>query len=117
MNYYKARQNQETSKWKYTMSNDGKFYEVGYCATDGCKGHDTYEEACEHYKQYILDKQLHFYNPKDGDTMNKCEICGEFTFGHVTVGACEFHYLCKKHQTKEDVSRLMGNIDEIISSY
>lgn len=32
------------------MANDGKVYEVGYCAKDECKGHDTLKKACEHYK-------------------------------------------------------------------
>jgi len=125
MNYYKARQHKDTKKWKYTMVNDGKIYEVGYCATEGCKGHDTPEEACEHYKQYLIDKRLNFFNPDKrlkffnpagGDVMYECKICGEFTQGFVTVNMQSFP-LCEKCQTKENVSELMGSIGEIVSSY
>jgi hypothetical protein len=104
MNYYAARQHQETKKWKYTMANDGKVYEVGYCAKKDCPGHDTPEEAQEHYKQYMLDNNLQFHNPEDGDTMHKCKKCGTFTFGFATIGPCETIILCTEHQTREVVS-------------
>lgn len=115
MKHYKARQHQETSKWKYTVENDGRIYEVGYCAEDQCLGHDTPEEAQEHYKQYLLDTRQKFYNPSDGHAMYKCEECGTFTMGHVDISNHAI-MLCEKHQTREIVEKLF-KVGESWSSY
>lgn len=38
MNYYGARQKQDTKKWDYTCRNDDKICPVGYC--EGWKDYD-----------------------------------------------------------------------------
>ncbi len=114
MNYYDARQNSQTLKWKYVMIGRDSTYSVGYCAGDKCQRHDTKEEAQEHQKQYILDTKLRFFN--QANTQKKCKICGEWTQGCAELDF-QIFYLCEKHQTKEFVSELYGNIGECWSSY
>lgn len=54
MNYYGARQidpasdRPEAGRWHYTCMNDGRVWPVGDCA-DGCGGHESPEDACQHY--------------------------------------------------------------------
>jgi hypothetical protein len=38
-----------------------------------CPGHDTEMEACEHYRQYLLDKAR--YDQVSKDIQKKCDIC------------------------------------------
>lgn len=104
MNYYRARQHQKTGKWKYTLENGGRIYEIGYCAREDCPGHDTEEEACRHYEQYMLDNHLHFYNPENPHTFRKCQECGEITAGFAEVGITIID-LCPDHQTKAVVAK------------
>lgn len=54
MNYYAARQvnpqaeRPDAGKWRWTRLNDDLVYVSGACA-DECPGHETAEEACQHY--------------------------------------------------------------------
>lgn len=56
MNYYQARQvdpaadREDAGKWRYTRMNDGAIWPHGVCA-EGCPGHDTPEEACQHFME------------------------------------------------------------------
>ncbi len=70
-------------------------------------GHNTEQEACECYKQYMLDHHLHL-NPKQKDPQQlvKCKVCGEFCSGHAMVGSYTIFRLCEKHCNLEEVSKL-----------
>jgi anaerobic ribonucleoside-triphosphate reductase len=114
MNLYCARQHQETQKWKYVMFNDNKCYLVGYCATDKCEGHNTEKEACEHYRQYLLDTRLRYFT--ENNEQRKCKVCGEWTQGRATIDM-EIFDLCPTHQTREVVETLYGKVGECWSSY
>lgn len=78
-------------------------------AVNPCPGHNTDTEACEHYKQYLLDTHLNFQenrpNPNIADSREKCQICSEWTHGVADVNGERF-ILCSNHQTKEHVSTL-----------
>ena len=98
MQYYSARKLKETGLWHYTVGS----HPVGYCADD-CPGHATEEEACEHYKQYLLDKRM-----RPGTLSNqmlRCRECKEFTDGVVHIGAYQMFILCPAHQGKETVAK------------
>lgn len=119
MNYYEAReltddQGNPTGRYKYTVMNDHRIWSVGYCA-DGCDGHATPEDACKHYRQYLLDNRLRL----DGMTPNeqhKCEVCGAWTQRGASVDLHQWH-LCDEHCTREQVEKLFGPVGTITSSY
>lgn len=129
MNYYKSRQRDSDGKWDFTKMNDGVTYGVGYCCefqeftpdmhvseaeqekhqsmshkyhTDG---HETEEEACECYRQYVLDHRLSL-----GRTMSsqkqKCRICGEWTQHFAEVYLADIFVLCSEHNNRESVEGL-----------
>lgn len=62
--------------WHYTVTQDGETRPIGYCAL-GCEGHETAEEAIEHYRQWLLDKTAQYTGfssqPRD------CAECGSPT--------------------------------------
>lgn len=59
MNYRQARQvdpaadREDAGKWRWTCMNDGRVWPEGPCA-EGCPGHDTAEEACQHYVEGVI---------------------------------------------------------------
>lgn len=120
MNYYQAleikgKDGKGTGKYHFTRTNDGITFPVGYCA-DGCPGHDTPDEAADHYHQYLLDNArydigVHNYSP--------CEICGELTNKVATLGPghMEVHNLCDKHRNREGLEKVSKRPETIASSY
>jgi hypothetical protein len=79
-------------------------------------GHATHEEACECYRQYLLDSSLRFHEPeKELDTQYKCEICGAWTQCYAIVEMSQWN-LCKEHLNRESVEKLFGPIGSIMSS-
>ena len=75
-------------------------------------GHNSAHEACECYKQYLLDFDLRFHEEQEKpDTLYKCEApeCESFTSGNVSVvGTCMSRWnLCENHRTKEIVAGLL----------
>ena len=74
-----------------------------------CGGHETEDEACECYKQYLLDTQLRLQTdePTNARQQFKCRICGKWTACHAQVGAYQIYCLCPEHQTKEHVASLV----------
>lgn len=132
MRYYSARQRESDLRWDYTCGRNP----VGYCScyreftdvddwlsesvrnTENAKmiknkhkyhtdGHATEEEACECYKQYLLDNSLRL-TPKleNPSQLNKCKVCGEFCSGYAVVGECEFITLCEKHCNRDEVEKI-----------
>ena len=128
MNYYEARQRQD-SQWDYTKMNNGVAYGVGYCCefrefgpemhvseseqedhrstshkhhTDG---HATEEDACECYKQYVLDHRLSL-SRKMANQQQKCMVCGEWTQLFAQVGKTQLFVLCPEHNNRGTVQSL-----------
>jgi len=70
-------------------------------------GHETAEEACECYRQFLLDVELDLsaFMP---DTMKRCEVCQEFTQGLARIGDVEF-VLCDSHRNRDRVEELFDD--------
>lgn len=148
MNHYKAAQRLSDNRWEYVCFNDGRAYKTGYCAgwrevTDAeeaqipglradvekrrpnqdkyhTHGHDTAEEACECYRQYLLDNTLRLRPaPETPKTLHRCECpeCAEYTAGQASVGDMNIWNLCDGHRTREVVEQLMPAVGECWSSY
>lgn len=114
MNYYGPREQADangvgTGLWLYTRFNRRLgTAPVGYCA-DGCPGHPTAREACDHYKQYLLDHSLRL----DGEMQQqqqRCRVCQTYTDRYAEIN----HHvivLCDQHRTREQVAELfeVGN--------
>lgn len=122
MNYRQALEIQKdgnpTGKYHYTNTNDDRTYPIGYCR-DGCPGHDTPEDAQEHYKQYLLNENLRLDAHKLHNMKLKCEAkdgCEEYTDTAASVGGIKHYHLCNKHRTKEEVAKLLV-VGQEISSY
>ena len=114
MNYYAARQHQDTKLWKYTFYNDNQCFEAGNCTNH--EGHETKEQAEECYKDYLLESNFNVIVQEN--QMNKCAICGVFTQNIVSCGygiPIQKH-LCSIHCDKETFRQFL-HVEEIISSY
>lgn len=110
MNHYKARQQTDTGKWHYTCYNDReKFaYPVGPCA-EKCEGHDTLDQACEHYKQGLVEN-AHFVGPKKEEwPKNKCQFkeCNNESTYYAHVASHTYYTLCEQHANKESLNELV----------
>lgn len=85
---------------------------------DPCPGHATEEEACEHYKQYQLDKMVIHGPKKEQWPKEKCEVenCdSEATYLANFLG-CHVHQVCEKHANRESISSLF-RVGQSWSSY
>lgn len=135
MNYYLPRQvdpkaeRPDAGKWRYTCMNDGKVWPVGYC-TD-CPGHETEQEARQHYTDYELNETLNL-DGEYADQQLRCEArlslglagpdapkCGAWTnrFASLGPGRMVSFTLCDKHRNRENVADLYGTVGNIASSY
>lgn len=144
MNSYKARQRKD-KKWDYTCKHDGYVWPVGYCADfrawteqdeikygknpdaalaesfkhrHHCEGHGTEEEACECFRQFMLDQRLGFRDDiENPEELHRCKApgCNEMTSGE---GSCDYSHwwLCKSHRNRETVDKLLPIIGWICSS-
>jgi hypothetical protein len=117
MNYYGAREiikeGKRTGLFHYTKMNDGQIVSVGYCA-DACPGHKTKEEACAHYKKYLLERRttLHL----ELTYWTRCKACGRPTRYAAQVGEIEVYPLCKKCMNLSTLETLVEVCEEV-SSY
>ena len=110
MNYDAPRQRQSDGKWHYTRSNKRTgVYPIGNCAED-CPGHDTAEEACEHQKEYLLDRVQFTEDSADAGTLHRCEArgCETMTSGSAAIGGSRHWHLCAAHRNREIVSGLLS---------
>jgi hypothetical protein len=78
-------------------------------------GHATAEEACECYRQYLLDHKLRL-DGESKDTWHKCLVCETLT-NHFAEIEMQVYVLCDKYRTREEVEKLFGPVGESISSY
>jgi hypothetical protein len=131
MNYYDARQRNEDKRWDYTCRNDDRIWPVGYCHTYvepeeldkiwpmreeerekhvankhkyHTTGHATAEEACECYREYLLDQELRLGNK--WDSQHHCEVCDAWTDMYAEVGHTKYMNLCEAHNNREEVEKL-----------
>ncbi len=130
MNYYTAKQRTSDGLWEYTVNNRPTGYCREYIDPDSYQdwirehmleseiekirsfkdkyhicGHNTEQEACECYKEYVLDHHL-MLNRKDISCQRRCVKCNEWTQGLAYVGQYSLWFLCDKHQTREIVAEL-----------
>lgn len=72
-------------------------------------GHATEEEACECYKQYLLDTSLRLMTeePENARQQNRCQVCRKFTACYAQVGPYRLFMLCPEHNTRENVAALL----------
>jgi hypothetical protein len=114
MNYLKARQLKNADgtggKWHYTSENDGNIHAIGYCA-QGCPGHDTAEEACAHYRAYLLEQRARFDGALHGE-QRPCAVCGAWTQGVVSIDGWHTYVLCDDHRTPEHLEKIYPPVGE-----
>ena len=129
MRYYSPRQRISDQKWEYACGS----HPTGYCApyktldpalhfpesvydkmqetahkhhTDG---HDTKEEACLCYRNYLLDHHLRF--DKMSNQQLRCEVCKEYTEGYAQI-EYKMIVLCDKHRNRESVEEIFKTAAE-----
>jgi len=86
---------------------------VGYCADD-CPGHETEEEACEHYRQWLLDNATYHHSLAPPQS---CEICGAWTdrlakLPHMVA----LVPLCEAHHDRDFLDQAVGKIGRSMAS-
>lgn len=129
MQHLKASQRRHDERWDYTSEWQNITHPIGYChawkdpdewglpVSDEEKekfrqhkgkyhtdGHATAEEACECYKQYILDHIVR--HSDDINTLHKCQVCDEWTHHRVHVDRFDSFILCAKHANRETLEKL-----------
>lgn len=114
MRYYSPRQKHTDGLWHYTVKVDDHVEPVGYCADD-CPGHDTPQQAADHFKDYLLDKTSRKLQDPE---LRLCNVCKAYTTWRVLVGkGIPIRLiLCEKHQGREHVEKLV-NLHKIATSY
>ncbi len=120
MNYYEPRElagedGRSTGRFHYVRRNHYRTEPVGYCA-NACSGHDTAEEAREHYRQYLINERVD-YRPDHMKRPERCKICAEWTHSYAHIEAWDSYPLCKEHLTKESVLRLLGEMRDFVASW
>jgi hypothetical protein len=122
MNYYGPRSFETDSgkvRWHYTCSNSRiGIWPEGYCR-DGCPGHPTAEEACEHMREYLIDRATFSWLNRISGTAVPCEVCGTptTTFSVVKgLGMPDLRSLCDAHFNREGLDQVLGTPGEVWSS-
>lgn len=151
MNYYEPLQRQDTKRWDYTQSRDGRTWPIGYCrgwreesedelvarlgdhmgrrayeAQERRRaereryhedGHETRAEACDCYKQFVLDHYVNYEFGTSENTQHKCEFegCEEWTQRAVMINHFT-HHLCDAHANRESLEKLYS-VDTSFGSY
>lgn len=128
--YHKKARQLENGLWHYTNSHGDSVYPIGNCSSfkscpvcsghgfvnesvcvcdcgvikneTPCPGHKTEEEACEHYRQYLLDK-VHVTTCLQAVP---CKICGVDT---KQLMSCDESYysLCAEHCNREGLASIL----------
>lgn len=92
------------------MACDSKGYRP---KADACPGHETEEGACEHFKEFMLDKAQHNVRFE----ISPCAVCGSpTTRGAKTVAHLAWH-LCRKHNNRDGLSTAIGKIGNFIAPF
>lgn len=134
MNHLTARQRPSDSRWDYTwngrptgycheyvpLKEDGQILPAEIAKRENAKmealkdkfhstGHATEQEACDCYKQHLLDTNLRLTpeEPANASQQNRCQVCQKFTACHASVGPYQLFVLCPEHQTRECIESLL----------
>lgn len=134
MNHLIARQRNSDGRWDYTRNGRPTGYcrayepipeDAGFMSPEAIRaenermaafsgkfhedGHATKEEACECYKEFLLDTHSHFpaKEPEQASQQFKCQVCGAWTACTAQVGAYGLFFVCPEHCTREHVAELM----------
>jgi hypothetical protein len=113
--YFAAREITKDGKpvglYHFTSMHDGLVTAEGYCAM-GCDGHTTAEEACEHYRQYML-KEGKWHKLNYENIIFHCKICGAWTNCSMSLGWAMSNFdLCPLHQDMSYIEQLLSPIHE-----
>ena len=118
MRVERAAQYGPDGPWHYASIKNGVGgYPIGYCTTE-CK-HTTEDEACEHYRQWLLDNLKGFMGRPD--TLHRCEArmfgdirCPKFTDGGLgEPGGFDMHHLCDDHRNRETFERCFRPVGSV----
>ncbi len=111
MNYYQARQvdpdadRPDAGKWRYTRMNDGAIWPEGACRE--CDGHDTAEEACQHYVEGEIAQGIQ-WNDCSWTTCANRPSCDKPARRSAMIGGPNggFYTLCDDHAADNIVEAL-----------
>lgn len=98
----------ENGFW-YMERQAGLTLPAGYCPTH--PPHETYDEAVECYRNWLLDQRLNLRARWAGNEQHPCLICGQLTPTYVQVGSVSLS-LCTTHATRENTDILLKGIGE-----
>lgn len=77
---------------------------------DPCPGHDTAEEAAEHYRQYRIDR-ARFVEIIDADAqmLHRCRMCDKHTASYLTIEGDGFFHesVCPDHHDRHTAEFLI----------
>ncbi len=113
MNYDGPRQIERDGKptgiWHYTRMRDKAVWPIGYCR-ENCDGHPSADEACAHYKKYLMD-QAEFRGPKTEEwPKHKCAVkdCNNEAKHQIIIpGRMHDFETCEGHCNKEALETLL----------
>ncbi len=77
-------------------------------------GHATYAEACECYRQFLLDQDLRMEGLTNY-TQHKCTVCEAWTQRYAQIDQRQW-FLCDAHCTREEIEKVF-TIGESFGSY
>jgi len=127
MSHLIALQRQHDLRWDYTINNvpagycrqwrdwDEAIQKVSRAAYEKAlsfkdkhhgDGHETAEQACACYKEYLLDQRLSL-NHKNSGSQHRCKVCGEWTQMFAMVGAYDLFFLCDAHHNRDEIAKLL----------
>jgi hypothetical protein len=143
MAWYSPRQ-KENERWYYTCENSAGCFDIGNCSQfiscpkcratydtpnidceqckntrfisnpNACNGHDTPEDAIEHYRQYCLDSAIKVINENE---QHKCLICQKWTQIFIAFKDTTYskeYYLCEEHSNRDGLDQVTKPITEKI---
>lgn len=76
---------------------------------DPCPGHDTAEEAAEHYRQYRIDR-AEFVSVRDADArmLHRCKMCDKHTASYMHIpGEIHTEFVCDDHHNRDSLNFLI----------
>jgi Fe-S-cluster containining protein len=130
MRHYCAKQRESDKRWDFTADFHDVPQPIGYCCAyrefdttvvpileseqaeyratahkHHTDGHATVEEACECYKQYLLDHRLRL-GATMSNQMQRCRVCEKWTDRFAIVGDSCLYVLCSEHNNRETIDSL-----------
>lgn len=89
-------------KWYFCRHQSAKKMKAGHCIT--CNGHNTPDEAREHFKQYLIENATH----ETTSTINNCKVCGKFTYIIFSTFMGIHVPLCSDHDMQDQDGNITG---------